>query len=168
VPYRTNSDYYINNPAYSQVGINIEYLTYENRVLETIQVTPDSSFEYSALDTLYNAYGTAYTGQMLQAGGGVNALMTYYKGSENGSVMFLGSSIWDHRRTQCQGLVDFVLVQMWGMTRNAVVSSPSPARAQRPAVTAAATGARRTSGALSRPPAAPQLPAKSNTFQRWR
>ena len=168
VPYRTNSDYYINNPAYSQVGINIEYLTYENEILETIQVTPDSSFEFSALDTLYNAYGTAYSSQMLQAGSGVNALMTYYKGGENGSVMFLGSSIWDHRRTQCQGLVDFVLGQMWGMTRNAVVSNPSPARAARPAVTTAGTAVRRTSGALSRPPAVPQRPAKSNTFQRWR
>jgi hypothetical protein len=125
VPYRTNSDYYINNPAYSQVGINIEYLTYENRVLETIQVTPDSSFEYSALDTLYNAYGTAYTGQMLQAGGGVNALMTYYKGSENGSVMFLGSSIWDHRRAHGQALVDFVLGTMWGLPKNAAVTAPA-------------------------------------------
>ena len=141
-PYRTNSDYYINNQAYSQVGISIEYLAYENRVLETIQVTPDSSVEYSALDTLYNAYAPAYPGQLLQPGQGVNALMTYYKGGENGSVMFLGSSIWDHRRTHCQGLVDFVLGQMWGMTRNTVASSPSPARTARPAVTAAATGGR--------------------------
>jgi hypothetical protein len=166
VPYRTNSDYYINNPAYSQVGINIEYLTYENEILETVQVTPDSSVEYSALDTLYNAYGTAYSSQMLQAGSGVNALMTYYKGSENGSVMFLGSSIWDHRRTQCQGLVDFVLGQMWGMTRTALAPKPSPARAARPAAAPAGTIARPAAGPPHRSAAAPRPPARPDGLLR--
>jgi hypothetical protein len=125
VPWRTGPDYYVNNPAYSQIGINIEYLTCPNEILETIQVTPDSSFEYSALDTLYHAYGTAYSSQMLQAGSGVNATMTYYHGNENGPVMFQGTSTWDYRRADCQALVDFVLGTMWGLPKNAAVTAPA-------------------------------------------
>ena len=169
VPFRTASDYYVNNQAYSSVGLSAEYVAYENVILETEQVTPDSSYESSALDTLFLAYGPAYPKVLLQAGDGVNGMMTYYHGSENGPVMFLGSSIWDFRRTQGQALVDFVLGTMWGMTRNSMVSQPSAARVQRaPVTTAGSTGTRPASRVLARPSATPQLPARSNTFQRWR
>ena len=151
VPFRTASDYYVNNQAYSSVGLSVEYLAYENIILETEQVNADSSYEYSALDTLFLAYGPAYPKVLLQAGDGVNGMMTYYHGSENGSVMFLGSSIWSYRRTQCQALVDFVLGSMWGMTKNSMVSQPSAIRVQRARVTTAgSTGTRSTSGFLSR------------------
>ena len=105
-------------------GINIEYLTYRNNVFEQVQVTPESSYVHAALDTLYLAYGPAYTKQLLQAGEGVNGLMTYYHGGDNGSVMFLGTSIWDHRRADCQALVDVVLGSMWGLPKNAAVTAP--------------------------------------------
>jgi hypothetical protein len=121
-PYRTPTWYYINNPAYSSTGINLEYLTYRNNIFERVQVTPESSYVHAALDTLYLAYGPAYTKQLLQAGEGVNGLMTYYHGADNGSVMFLGTSLWDHRRTDCQALVDVVLGSMWGVPRSAAVA----------------------------------------------
>ena len=71
--------------------------------------------------------------------------------------MFLGASIWDYRRTQCQALVDFVLGSMWGMTKSSMVSQPSAIRAQRvPVTTAGSTGTRSASGALARPAATPQ------------
>ena len=125
VPFRTTSDYYVNNQAYSSVGLSIEYLAYENHIIEAIQVNPDSTAEYTALDTLFLAYGPAYPKVLLQAGDGVNGMMTYYHGSENGSIMFLGSSIWDFRRTHCQALVDFVLGTMWGMAKNVVTGPPA-------------------------------------------
>jgi hypothetical protein len=123
-PYRTAQYYYVNNPAYSTIGINLEYLTYRNNIWEMVQVTPDSSHVHVALDTLYLAYGPAYTKQLLQAGEGVNGLMTYYHGSDNGSVMFLGTSVWDHQRAHCQALVDVVLGSMWGLSKNAAVTAP--------------------------------------------
>ena len=69
---------------------------------------------------------------LLQAGDGVNGLMTYYHGGENGPVMFLGASIWDFRRTQCQALVDFVLGSMWGMAKNVVAGPPASGPARPP------------------------------------
>ena len=124
-PFRSFEYYYPNNPALSSIGINIEYLTRQNRIIETVPVTPDSSFSFTALDTLYNAYGPAYQSQMLQAGQGVNGLMTHYHGNDNGPVTFLGTSIWDHRRTDCQALVDVVLGAMWGLPKNAAVTAPA-------------------------------------------
>jgi len=170
-PFRTSSDYYINNPSYSSIGVGIEYLAYENIIHEFEQVTPDSLVERSALDTLFLAYGPAYPKQLLQAGSGVNGLMTYYHGAENGTLMFFGTSIWDHRRTQCQAMVDFVLGGMWGMTKSAAIAPPSAARMQRPTIATAGTakaGAIPASTVFTRPSAAPQPSARSVTFKRWR
>jgi hypothetical protein len=121
-PYRPGPQYYLNNPTYSSTGIGVEYLTYRNSITETIPVTPDSSYVSPALDTLYMAYSPAYTREMLQAGQGVNVMMTRYRGSENGSVVFQGTSIWDYRREHCQALVDFVLGQIWGLPKSAAVT----------------------------------------------
>jgi hypothetical protein len=145
VPFRSAANYYINNSAYSSSGLASEFMTYENIITETRQVTPDSSYEYSALDTLYLAYGKNYTREMLQAGSGVNSLMTYYHGTENGPVLFLGTALWDYRRTQCQQLVDFVLGDLWGMTK--AVPGLSYARAHRSAT--AVSGTKRAQSASS-------------------
>ncbi len=121
-PFRPGPEYYVNNPAYSTIGIGTEYLTYRNNIVETIQVAPDLTEPYVALDTLYLAYGPAYVQAMLQPGQGVNVMMTRYHGSENGSVIFQGTSIWDYRREHCQALVDFVLGHMWGMAKNSMLA----------------------------------------------
>jgi hypothetical protein len=122
-PYRTVTDWYVNNPPYTNVGIGTEYLTYRNDIVETVQVAPDLTQTYAALDTLYLAYGLQYPNIMLQAGQGVNVMMTRYHGSENAEMVFQGTSIWDYRRTDCQALVDFVLGQMWGLPKNAMVAA---------------------------------------------
>jgi hypothetical protein len=157
-PYRLTSDYYVNSA-------DIEFLSYENIVIENVQVTPDSSYEAPALDTLYLAYGR-YPRQLLQAGEGVNAVMTYYHGSENGPMWFMGCPIWAHQRAHSQAVVDFVLGSMWGMTKNNLTARPA-VRAQR-VRTAAAGGTTSTTRTFAGPAKSPQRPAKTTTFQRWR
>jgi hypothetical protein len=46
--------------------------------------------------------------------------MTYYRGLECGPVMFSGFPIWYFQRAQAIQLVDFVLQQVWGLTRQPV------------------------------------------------
>jgi hypothetical protein len=51
----------------------------------------------------------------------VQPVMTYYHGFESGPVVFSGLPVWYFQRTQGQGLVDFVLQDIWGYTRRAPV-----------------------------------------------
>ena len=52
--------------------------------------------------------------------------MTYYHGSESGSVVFSGFPIWQFQRSQCAALVDFVLQDIWGLLpRSTQVASRS-------------------------------------------
>ena len=135
-PYRSLGDFYVGNQAYSGNGVNLEYVTLENYILEQMPVpsNPDSSAETSALDTLYLAYGTSYPGQMLQYAQGVNAVMTYYHGLENAPLVFSGTDIWSYRRQDCVALVDFVLGRLWGLSRNApyVPRAVAPSLVRRP------------------------------------
>jgi hypothetical protein len=121
-PYRTPSGYYINDATYSDTGIQLEFLSLANHVNETTPGVPGGS---AALDTLYLAYAPAYSREMLQAGQGANVMMTYYHGSENGSVLFQGTNIWHYRATQCQQLADVVLRDLWGLSKSAM---PAPSR----------------------------------------
>ena len=166
VPYRSASDYYVNNALYSSVGINIEFISYENAILEM----DEADNEYSVLDTLYLAYAPAYPKQLLQAGYGVNGIMTYYHGSQNGALMFSGVSIWDFQRTHCQALVDFVLGQMWGMTKNTVVAAAPALSGVRPPVVTVAAGAATRAGPAPRALAPrsdlPRKPVRSSTLPR--
>jgi hypothetical protein len=170
VPFRTNSTYYVGNVAYSNSGFCIEYMTYENFILETEQATPDSSYEFAALDTLYNVYGTRYSRELLQAGSGVNAVITYYHGKENGTVLFQGCALWDFQRTQCQQFVDFVLGQLWGMPKNGAAVR-SAARVQRASPTVSGSTTTRAVSTSDRSfrssPASPP-PTRSTDLKRWR
>jgi hypothetical protein len=132
-PWRTPVDFYVNNTRYSTSGIDIEYITLENRITETRPVPghPVATYEVSTLDTLYNAYGPKYPARMLQPGEGVNAVMTYYHGGDNAPVLFTGFDIWHYRRQDCLGLVNFVLGQLWGLPRTTLFA----ARASAPAAT---------------------------------
>jgi hypothetical protein len=49
--------------------------------------------------------------------------MTYYHGRDNAPFIVTGFNLWNFRRSQCVGLVDFVLQQLWGMTRQQPVSA---------------------------------------------
>jgi hypothetical protein len=128
-PNRTTTNFYLNNPTYGANGIDLEFISAENRITE-MQGDPDHPTEVSVLDTLYLAYGAA--GHVMlnpQNGEGVNPCMTYYHGSENPPMVFSGFDLWHWRRQDCVAVVDFVLGQMWGMSRAALVAGAQPSRA---------------------------------------
>ena len=50
-------------------------------------------------------------------------LITYYRGSENGTTLFGGTDLWSYRRSQCQQMVDAVLQDLWHVSP-AVVAEP--------------------------------------------
>jgi hypothetical protein len=135
-PYRTANTFYINNQPYSTTGIDLEYLSVDNHITDPIRTPegPDSPMEVSQLDTLYLAYAPTNPA-MLQAGQGVNALMTYYHGPDNTPLVFSGHDIWHFTRAHCVSLVDFVLNRLWGLQRsNLVTSAPVMARGARTVV----------------------------------
>ena len=166
-PNRSLADFYVNNQDYSGNGVNLEFISREHYMLEQIPVpsatNPDSTVERSTLDSLYLAYGS-YT-QMLQSGSGqgVNTVMTYYHGQENAPLVFSGMSIWDFRRQDCLGLVDFVLGRLWHLSKSTLYTAPravAPSLARRTAVPTPQTP-RRLPGSV-------RQPVGTSTFQRWR
>jgi len=106
-PLRQNdSFYYIRN-------YTAEYLTRGNFIREDVDPRPNHEQLESTLDTLYiTAGGTAQVAR---------PVMTYYHGSEGGSVVFSGFAPWFFRRSQCAALVDFVLQDIWGLSRQSTV-----------------------------------------------
>lgn len=102
-PLRTSSNFY-------QAQSDIEFLSQPNVIEES---------GVPVLDTLFAAVGaTLPPGQ-------IAATMTCYHGSENAPLIFTGFNLWNFRRTECFQLVDFVLQQLWGLTRD-----PDPRLAQ--------------------------------------
>jgi len=166
-PFRTNTEFYIGNSRYSAVGLSLEYISLEHYMTEEIPVpsptNPDSTVERSTLDSLYLAYGSAYPGKMLQSGEGVNTVMTYYHGRENAPLVFSGTSIWDFRRQDCVGLVDFVLGKLWGLTKSTLYTAP---RAVAPGFVR--RSAAPTPQTLRRPPGSARQPVGKSTSRRWR
>jgi len=90
-----------------------------NFIIEDVDPRPNHERLESTLDTLYVSFGgTAPTGR---------PIMTYYHGSEGGSVVFSGFPIWHFQRAQCAALVDFVLQDIWGLVRRSpLVASRRP------------------------------------------
>jgi hypothetical protein len=43
--------------------------------------------------------------------------MTYYHGAEGGTLMFSGFDLWSFTRPDLITLTDFVLQQVWGLSR---------------------------------------------------
>ena len=163
-PYRTVGDFYVNNNNYTSNGVDAEFISLENYITEVHQSpsNPDSTYEQSTLDTLYLAYGPQYGAQMLQPGEGVNAVMTYYYGTESAPLVFSGHGIWHFRRSDCQALVDFVLGRLWGLSRtNLLVRAPAHAFT-RPTATVAPRPVQAPQGASTR------RPLGISTFQRLR
>ena len=181
-PDRTSStEYYVGNRAYSSIGVDIEFLSVEHKMLEQIptptEENPDLTVERSTLDSLYLVYGPGYPKQMNQssAGEGVNVVMTYYHGRDNAPLVFSGMSIWDFRRTDCQALVDFVLGDLWGLPKNTVYTAPRASAASFARRVAVPTPTPRprptptpTQRTFQRPPGAVRQPVGTSTFQRWR
>lgn len=113
-----------------------EYLLDGNSILEDVDPSPEVTAERSVLDTLYYSQAVVLLRNNPPT-------MTYYHGNEANQFVFSGFSLWNYARQDCMGLIDFVLQDIWGLTRNAVdrgsitPASPgggaSPARAVTPA-----------------------------------
>jgi len=101
-PLRTSSQFY-------QTTFDLEFLQLENHVIEGGE---------STLDSLYRGAGS---GLPLPAQNPHNVLMTYYHGPNAPPVVFSGFNFWSFQRAQCQGLVDYVLQDLWGLSH-----SPAP------------------------------------------
>lgn len=78
--------------------VDIEYLRLPNAIEENGQ---------SVLDTLMNVRPTGLETWY--------PLVTLYRGSENGQVVFSGHNIWGYRRQDCAQMVEAVLGGVWGL-----------------------------------------------------
>ncbi|MBI5711296.1 MAG: hypothetical protein HZC42_13510 [Candidatus Eisenbacteria bacterium] len=115
------------NDAYGKPGFGQEFMPKENRITETYQVTPDSTYEVSTLDTLYLAYAGSSSMNQSDEGEGVNPTMTIYHGSDTPRpLIFTGFEIWRWARPDVVQLIDFVFQNMWGLPpRTTVAEAPS-------------------------------------------
>jgi len=86
-----------------------------NFIREDADSRPNQEQLESTLDTLYTAIGGTMPSQQ--------PVMTYYHGFQSGPVVFSGFPIWYFQKAQCQALVDFVLHDIWGLSK----SSSAPA-----------------------------------------
>ena len=102
-------------------------MTRPNLIWEDVDPDPEV-VEASTLDTLYQVLTFA-----LPPISEKRVTMTYYHPPHLAPFMFTGFSIWDWRRSDCQDLVDFVLQDVWGLSKAAPVQwLASGLPAQRP------------------------------------
>jgi hypothetical protein len=76
----------------------------------------------SALDTLLEVLGGTVQPSPSPA-------MLYYHGRENGPVLFSGFDLWSWSASDARSLVDFVLRDVWGLTRSSAAAATAPASA---------------------------------------
>jgi hypothetical protein len=98
-----------------------EYILSPNFILEDVDPDPEVVREVSVLDTLYEAEGiilltTPKPGQTIQRA----PQMTYYHGNQARQFVFSGLAPWNYARQDCIQLFDFVLQDIWGLTRQPV------------------------------------------------
>ena len=109
--------------VFYQTQFDIEFLSAANEIVEELDPRPHHENFQTTLDTLYKV-----TASSLQPDTGPGALqsvvMTYYHGLDNAPFIVTGFNIWNFRRAQCAALVDFVLQQLWGLTRVSPVAGP--------------------------------------------
>jgi hypothetical protein len=100
----------------SQAGLyypgatDAEYVSAPNTIVEDVDPDPQVVHLASTLDTLYDVSGSALVISPAPA-------MTYYHGRENPQFLFTGFDLWSWKRSDAQGLVDFVLRDVWGMSQ---------------------------------------------------
>jgi len=90
--------------------------------------TPGVPRVESALDTVYDVSGAVLPIPSAP-------VMLYYHGRDNVPFVYTGFEPWDYTRDDCQGLVDFVLHDIWGLAKSAPGVRPgaAPLHVQRPA-----------------------------------
>jgi hypothetical protein len=125
--------------SYYSTAINpaVEYLTQENFIIEDIDPSPIVEDQKAVLDTLFELQGgalaTQFTGQR-------PVTMTYYHGVLAPQFLISGFDLWTWSRQDIVKLTDFVLQDIWGLTKtvpapvvarpaaNTAQSAPVPAR----------------------------------------
>ncbi len=120
-----------------------EVLTKPNTVAEDADPLPNVEDLEPTLDTLYATTAGAL--------GPNKPIMTLYHGSENAPLVFSGFPLWYFQRGQAAGVIDFVLQDLWGMTKR--TSATRPAYSAAPFAPAAAPPQRtRTTRRTAAPP----------------
>ena len=107
----------------------IEYVAAPNVIAERINAPGNSPKTEPTLDTLYDASAVPLLVSPAPA-------MVYYHGRDNAPFVFTGFDLWTWARADCQGLVDFVLGDIWGLPRTGTVANRTaslrPASGARP------------------------------------
>jgi hypothetical protein len=118
-----------------------EYLIEPNVITEDVDPSPEGVRIASTLDTLVDV--SAFTGLRRSPA----PTMTYYHGPEVNRFVFSGFAPWDFHRDDAIALTDFVLQDIWGLSRQPVDrgSPGATATGARPA-TAKRVWARGTAG----------------------
>jgi hypothetical protein len=92
-----------------------EFVLTPNTITEDLDPDPGVVRLESTLDTLYQAPNPLAPDQ-------VGAVMLYYHGRDNAPFVFTGFDLWTWRREDCQGLVDFILGDIWGLAKTGVTT----------------------------------------------
>lgn len=107
--------------AFYFANIDVAYLTQPNSVIEDIDPDPTVVTEQSTLDTLYALDGS--NGALHPVGATFpRPLMTYYRGPSHSSTLLGGFALWDLTRADAASLVEFVLEDLWGLSRTGLGS----------------------------------------------
>jgi len=124
---------------YYESVLPYEYLMEPNVVTEDVDPSPDGVRIASTLDTLYEATSLL----LLRSPAPV---MTWYHGAEANRIVFSGFSPWSFHRDDVTGLVDFVLQDIWGLSRETVARSLARGVTTGPTAGTRARRARGTAG----------------------
>ena len=90
-----------------------EYLLANNSIIEDVNPDPEVIEERSVLDTMFTSHSIV----LLRA----NApTMSYYHGNEANQFVFSGFAPWGYARQDCMALIDFVLQDIWGLSRESI------------------------------------------------
>jgi hypothetical protein len=123
---------------YTQNGWQ-EYISAPNEIVEDMDADPNGVRLESTLDSLYEVSHSSFLAPR-------GIAMTYYHGREYAPFVFTGLPLWSWTFTDAQGLVDFVLQDIWGLAR----SGPSVNRAASTAVPTRRPATARSSSAAPR------------------
>jgi hypothetical protein len=132
---------------------NLEFMTpgnpglLQNAIIENVNPNPDSTTLVSMLDTLLitplSFSGIPVENEDLSLLGrnySCYPVMTYYHGFDCAPMVLSGHDLWSFRRKDLIQLIDFVLQQCWGLTKEPIVA---PAAAHRAPAGPTATRVRR-------------------------
>jgi len=99
----------------------VEYILTPNFIVEDVDPNPEGVHEASVLDTLFQAEGDVLRTSPSPVNGQKRApIMTYYHGTQANQFVFTGFAPWLAARQDCITLFDFVLQDLWGLSRSGI------------------------------------------------